>query len=162
MSGYLDAAVHGVSVQDGSELRTARNGTAYVRVGVDHGEGTVWVTAFGAIAEAVAGTINRGDRVYAVGQLTVKLLERDGRSAAVATMIARRLERMSVIGDEYDGNEKRARPKQDKKPKGLDWPKPQRPTKAKQGMQAPIEDRADRPVAGPWADAAPFNDDIPF
>ena len=156
MSGYLDAAVHGVSVQDGSELRTARNGTAYVRVGVDHGEGTVWVTAFGAIAEAAAGTIKRGDRVYAVGQLTVKLLERDGRSAAVATMIARRLERMSVIGDEYEGNEKRARPKQQRQAHA------RKPTKAKQGMQAPIEDRADRPVAGPWAEAAPFNDEIPF
>ena len=155
MSGYLDAAVHGVSVQDGSELRTARNGTAYVRVGVDHGEGTVWVTAFGAIAEAAAGTIQRGDRVYAVGQLTVKLLERDGRSAAVATMIARRLERMSVIGDEYEGNEKRARPKQRRDGRPYEFrarPKPQKPTKAKQGMQAPIEDR----------NAPIFDDPLPF
>lgn len=144
MTGYFDGAISGLSVWDTCELREARNGTPYARVGIDHGNGTVWVTAFGDLARAIAGTIAKGDRVRAVGQVEVKLLERDGRQAAVATMIARKIERQEDIGAAHEGNAKRERPRQARAPRAT------KPTQAKQGMYAPING------------AAPFDDSLPF
>jgi single-stranded DNA-binding protein len=144
MSGYFDGAISGLSVLDACELREARNGTPYARVGIDHGNGKVWVTAFGDLARSIAGTIAKGDRVRAVGQVEVKLLERDGRQAAVATMIARKIERQDDIGAAHEGNDKRERPKVARQYRS------KAPTQAAQGLYAPI------------GNAPPFNDEIPF
>lgn len=137
--GYLDAAVMGESLTDG-EVRLSKSDRPYLRVGVAHGSGTVWVTLFGDEAHALAPQVRKGIKVYAEGQLTVELREHDGRSFVATTMVARRLLILGQIGVAHPGNDKRTRV-----------------------VGEPRRSRKAAPSAEPYKPIdAPFNDAMPF
>jgi single-strand DNA-binding protein len=78
------------------ELRYSQNGTAVCNVSVATTQGkddnakTTWhyVTTFGSMAENVAATIKKGQRVIAVGRLDKSSYEKDGVTVERTNVIA--------------------------------------------------------------------------
>jgi single stranded DNA-binding protein len=121
------------------ELKTSKSGTPYcsVSVGVTTGQDdagkdiTQWcrVTVFKELAEQVAGSITKGNRVYFEGSLSLnRWRTSDGQGRTDINVTAWKLEKVGAIGKN-------------------------RPTRQVQNYQAPLERREQQPE---FDDAMPF------
>ncbi len=101
MTGYIDAAVMGVIIKPG-ELKCSAKGTAWSRTLLVIGDGDhkqfAWVCAFGETAKRVTPQLAKGGKLYAEGELSAEIYQRDGQPTVSLSIAARRVEVLNQIG----------------------------------------------------------------
>jgi single-strand DNA-binding protein len=136
MNGNIEAAFIG-RVGSDPELRTSQAGKPWMKliVAVGSDDATQWVkvVAFGARAEALAGTLLKGDRAYVEGTIRLETwTDKEGKARSGLSLSAWKVEKLAQIG--------RNKPKAKPLPEG--------------DHSAPLSTEQPRRVA--------FDDEIPF
>ena len=100
----IEAALVGRVASDTIELKTSQAGKPWTAfsIGVGEGDPVEWVriSAFGAVAERLAGELTKGQTVYCEGRLQLWRARKDGVEKASLQLAAWKVEKIgaSAIG----------------------------------------------------------------